>query len=272
MITVLDQMGIETTIASAQRIISLVPSQTELLFDLGLGHRIVGVTKFCVHSIEAKNKVIIGGTKNFRFDIIDLLQPDLIIGNKEENYEEGVNQLRIKYSVWMSDIFNRKDAQEMIAAVSGITDTHASGEKIIASIADEFSQLLKFPPLRTLYLIWKNPWMAVGTNTFIHSLLEETGLINALSEERYPELTIEKIKSLAPQLILLSSEPYPFKEKHMEELQQLAPDAKICLVDGELFSWYGSRLIKAPAYFNSLRSILLNFKTYNLHVIPKIRI
>lgn len=256
MIRIRDQMGIEITIASAQRIISLVPSQTELLFDLGLSHRIVGVTKFCVHPDQAKGKVIIGGTKNFQFDVIDRLQPDLIIGNKEENYEEGITQLRTKYPVWMSDIFNRKDAQEMIGAVSGITNSHISGEKINASVTDEFNQLLNFPPLRTLYLIWKNPWMAAGTNTFIHSLLEETGLINVLSEERYPELTVEKIKSLAPQLIFLSSEPYPFKKKHIDELKQLVPAAKIYLVDGELFSWYGSRLIQAPSYFKSLRDQL----------------
>jgi len=247
-------MGAEVAIHSAQRIISLVPSQTELLFDLGLGDRVVGVTKFCVHPEEAKSKTIIGGTKNFRFDVIDQLRPDLIIGNKEENYQAGIEELRSRYPVWMSDIFTRHNALEMIEAISEMTHRIQQGNEIIASIRDEFDRLHKFPPLRSLYLIWKNPWMGAGQNTFIHSLLQETGLINCLSEERYPELTDEKIKRLSPQLILLSSEPYPFKKKHISELQSLVPHAKIILVDGELFSWYGSRLVKAPAYFNSLRN------------------
>ncbi len=251
-----DQMDFEVTVTSARRIISLVPSQTELLFDLGLADRIVGVTKFCVHPEKAKTKTIIGGTKNFRFDVIAQLQPDLIIGNKEENYEEGINQLRKTYPVWMSDIFTRKDAVEMIIALSKITDTVARGNTIIAAIADGFNDLHFFPSLKTLYLIWKKPWMAAGHTTFIHALLEEIGLVNVLNEERYPELTDDIIQSLSPQLILLSSEPYPFQEKHIAELQQLVPHARILLVDGEMFSWYGSRLIKAPAYFNALRNQL----------------
>lgn len=254
--TVRDQMNSEVTITSAQRIISLVPSQTELLFDLGLADRIVGVTKFCIHPENAKTKTIVGGTKNFRFDVIAQLQPDLIIGNKEENYEEGIRQLQKIYPVWMSDIFTRKEAMEMILALSKITDTLARGTTVIKAITDEFNDLPLFPPLKTLYLIWKKPWMAAGHTTFIHALLEETGLINALNEERYPELTDDIIQSLSPQLILLSSEPYPFREKHIAELRQLVPHARILLVDGEIFSWYGSRLIKAPDYFNALRNQL----------------
>jgi ABC-type Fe3+-hydroxamate transport system substrate-binding protein len=248
-----DQMGFEVTVTSAQRIISLVPSQTELLFDLGLADRIAGVTQFCVHPEQARSKAIVGGTKNFRFDVIHRLQPDLIIGNKEENYEEGILTLQKQYPVWMSDIGTRKDAIGMITGISKITATVEAGNAIIQSIADEFNHLSLLPPLKTLYLIWKKPWMAAGQNTFIHAMLEEIGLVNALKEARYPELTDKIIQLLSPQLILLSSEPYPFREKHMAELQQCVPQAKICLVDGEMFSWYGSRLIKAPGYFNSLR-------------------
>jgi ABC-type hemin transport system substrate-binding protein len=251
--TVHDQMGFTINAAQApQRIVSLVPSQTELLFDLGLESRIVGVTNFCIHPQVAKQKAIIGGTKNFRFDVIDALHPDLIIGNKEENYQEGIEVLRKKYPVWMSDIFDMEDALSMITSVGDITSTSGKAKAIVDSIRTEFDAIQKWQPLRSLYLIWRNPWMAAGTNTFIHVMMEKTGLVNAVESTRYPELQNDAIVKLAPELILLSSEPYPFREKHIEELRVLAPHAKIILVDGEMFSWYGSRLLKAPAYLNAM--------------------
>jgi ABC-type Fe3+-hydroxamate transport system substrate-binding protein len=255
--TVRDQMGFELDIeAKPQRIISLVPSQTELLFDLGLEDRIVGVTKFCVHPDKAKTKTIVGGTKNFQFDVIKELRPDLIIGNKEENYKEGISTLRASYPVWMSDIVSVEDALNMIHLVGEITFMRDGSNAIINSIKAEFKSIHSFPPVRSLYLIWKKPWMAAGTGTFIHSLMDTIGLINCIEHQRYPELTNADIMRLLPELILLSSEPYPFKEIHVRELQSLVPSAKIILTDGEIFSWYGSRLIKAPAYFNSLRNQL----------------
>ncbi len=254
MSTFCDQMNFDIDLKSdPQRIISLVPSQTELLFDLGLEHRIVGVTKFCVHPRSAKTKIAIGGTKNFNFDIIDQLQPDLIIGNKEENYEEGIVQLRKKYPVWMSDIFSLEDAISMIGAVGQLTSVATESEKIIHSIEAKFSTLKKFSAQRVLYMIWRKPWMGAGRNTFINSMLIEAGWKNCLDTDRYPVLTDQQIAELSPELIFLSSEPYPFKEKHIEELYSLVPSAKIILVDGEMFSWYGSRLINVPAYFDSLR-------------------
>jgi ABC-type Fe3+-hydroxamate transport system substrate-binding protein len=252
-----DQMGFQVSLKSIpQRIISLVPSQTELLFDLGLADRIVGVTKFCVHLGEAKTKTIVGGTKNFRFNIIEKLQPDLILGNKEENYEEGILQLKEKYPVWISDISSLKDALVMIQAVGEITATQNRTEFVINSIKEEFKRIIKFPELKVLYLIWRDPWMAAGEQTFIHSIMKEIGLVNVLGDERYPELTDKEISFLSPDLVLLSSEPYPFKKNHISELQDIVPKAKILLADGEMFSWYGSRLVKAPAYFNALRNQL----------------
>lgn len=249
-------MGFEVSVLSAQRIISLVPSQTELLFDLGLGNRIVGVTKFCAHPEEARLKTIVGGTKNFWMDVIDQLQPDLIIGNKEENYKDGIEQLRHHYPVWMSDIFTLEDALQMMQTMGELTHTVAKANQLVNSITEEFNSLHPSPIFRTLYLIWKKPWMAVGRNTFIHAMLEKIGLMNTVREGRYPELTSEQIQQLSPQLILLSSEPYPFQKQHMEELKTLVPRAKVMLVDGEMFSWYGSRLLKAPAYFKGLQDQL----------------
>jgi len=254
---VVDQLGFEhDTGIKPLRIISLVPSQTELLFDLGLEADIVGVTKFCIHPEKAKTKALIGGTKNFRFDVIDKLKPDLIIGNKEENYEEGIALLRTKYPVWLSDIVSVEDVLSMIQSIGEITFTQNKSKDIVYSIIKKFNTFLPFRSRRCLYLIWKKPWMAAGANTFINSMLNKIGLVNSTKTSRYPELTDQEISELAPELIFLSSEPYPFKEDHILELQTLVPMAKIILVDGEMFSWYGSRLIKSPAYFNLLRNQL----------------
>jgi ABC-type Fe3+-hydroxamate transport system substrate-binding protein len=236
------------------RIISLVPSQTELLFDLGLDEQVIGITKFCIHPPSwLKTKKIVGGTKKFWFDTIEELKPDLIIGNKEENYKEGILQLRQKYPVWMSDITSLNDAYMMIKSMGDITDRVEAAGSILNKIQTSFLSLRKHETKSVLYLIWKKPWMAAGSNTFIHTLLEKIGLKNCAEEKtRYPQLSDAEIKALAPDLIFLSSEPFPFREQHISELQAISPSSKVLLVDGEMFSWYGSRLIKAPEYYNGL--------------------
>jgi ABC-type Fe3+-hydroxamate transport system substrate-binding protein len=252
---VIDQASCEVTFPfPPQNIVSLVPSQTELLFDLALDTRVRGITKFCVHPIQWLNtKTVIGGTKNFWFDVIDEIKPDLIIGNKEENYKEGILKLREKYPVWISDIVSLDDSLRAIDSIGGITDTRSKATDVINQIKNSFSQLKKFESRSVLYMIWRNPWMAVGNNTFIHAMLSAMGLKNCLEDKsRYPVVEIAEIKALSPDIIFLSSEPFPFQEKHIEELQQVCPQTRIMLVDGEMFSWYGSRLIYAPAYFNSL--------------------
>lgn len=235
-----------------KRIISLVPSQTELLYDLGLDEEVVGITKFCVHPPHwLKEKSIVGGTKKFHFDSIDRLQPDLIIGNKEENYREGIELLQKKYPVWMSDIVTLDDALSMISSVSEIAGKQNLGSALVGQIGKLFKEI---KPINTsvLYLIWRKPWMGVGKDTFINSMLDVLGLDNTLRSERYPELSEEEIEELNPEIILLSSEPFPFREGHREELKRLVPKAKIVLVDGEMFSWYGSRLLMASDYFKNL--------------------
>ncbi|MBS1682520.1 MAG: ABC transporter substrate-binding protein [Bacteroidetes bacterium] len=237
-----------------QRIVSLVPSQTELLHHLHLADRVVGITKFCVHPKEwFYSKPKIGGTKNLNIEAIEQLNPDLIIGNKEENEVEGIKTLSEKFPVWMSDVANWESAMMMIHLIGEITGEIIKADFLIEKIENEFSTIKKFLGIRTLYLIWQNPWMAAGKNTFIHSMIEKTGLANVISMERYPVLSLEEIKSISPELVLLSSEPFPFKEKHGQELNKILPKSKIVLVDGEMFSWYGSRLLQAPKYFSSLK-------------------
>jgi len=250
-----DQLGNTIQVPSPpKRIISLVPSQTELLFDLGLDEQIIGVTKFCVHPKEkVKNKTKIGGTKKFNFDLIRELKPDLIIGNKEENYPEGIIKLQKEFPVWMSDIITLTDAYAMMMELARITDREEVGAKIVEVIKLRFETIDPFTKSnRVAYLIWKNPYMVAAAGTFINEMLKECGLINVFANQnRYPEVSIDEIVSVEPDLLFLSSEPYPFDEKHIEEFQSYLPTSKVILVDGEYFSWYGSRLLQAPNYFNT---------------------
>jgi len=234
-----------------ERIVSLVPSQTELLVDLGLRERLVGVTKFCVHPKGLKKeKTIIGGTKNFHFEKIDSLKPDLIIGNKEENYKEGIEQLAGKYPVWMSDIYNLEDACQMMQGIGEITGTSKQAEALVQKILGDMD-FISSAKGTAVYLIWKNPLMVAGNDTFIDDMLDRAGFKNLVVETRYPELTSDDLKALAPDYLLLSSEPFPFRQKHMDEFAELLSDTKVLLVDGEMFSWYGSRMRFFSDYVNN---------------------
>ena len=250
---VIDQMGRAVAVpTSPQRIISLVPSQTELLFDLGLADMVVGVTKFCVHPTAAlATKQSIGGTKQFRFEVIEALQPDLIIGNKEENYEAGIEQLAASYPVWMSDVKTLPQALNMITAVGQITGQVAVATSWTSQIEAAFASLRPLPqPQRVAYFIWQKPYMVAGADTFIDDLLQRCGFVNVFAGEngRYPQVTEAMITATNLDLMLLSSEPFPFKGKHQAMLAAQFPQTAVKLVDGELFSWYGSRLLKAVPY------------------------
>lgn len=236
-----------------QRIISIVPSQSELLWDLGLKNKLVGITKFCIHPDEMYKSVErVGGTKKLDIKKIRELNPDIIIGNKEENEQSQIVELKKEFNVWMSDIYTLDDALKTILDIGSLTNTLEKSKQITEKISSDFSTLQQFNN-SVLYLIWNNPYMAAGNNTFIGDILKRLGLKNCLSTEqnRYPELTIDTIKYLKPDILFLSSEPYPFKEQHIKDLQKQIPNTRIYLVDGELFSWYGSRLLKSADYLNN---------------------
>ncbi len=239
-----------------QRIISLVPSQTELLYDLGLGERVVGITKFCVHPetwFNSKHRV--GGTKKVDMEKVRALKPDLIIGNKEENERKDIQALEQEFPVWMSDVRDLNGALDMISAMGEITGTKEKANEIRNGITQAFGELKPMEePSTVAYFIWREPYMVAGHATFVNDMLLRLGLINVFDEgdARYPEITSKELEDASPEVILLSSEPYPFKQKHIEEFKEICPDARVELVDGEFFSWYGSRLLKAPAYFASL--------------------
>ena len=247
-----DQLGREVVIRSPlKRIVSVVPSQTELLFDLGIGESVVGVTWFCIHPQEAMEKHKVGGTKSLKLEKIAALNPDLIIANKEENAQEQIEWLAERFPVWISDIKVLDDATAMIKSIGDITGKSLKANEIIEDINVVFDRLKSEKALHALYLIWKHPYMSIGSDTFIHHMMLRAGFINVMgSLIRYPEVSENEIKKINPEIVLLSSEPYPFKQKHVLELQKLLPDSEIRLVNGEMFSWYGSRLIKAGEYFD----------------------
>jgi ABC-type Fe3+-hydroxamate transport system substrate-binding protein len=239
-----------------KKIISLVPSQTELLFSLGLDKEVIGITKFCIHpKTWFTTKTRIGGTKNIDIDKINLLQPDFIIANKEENTKTEIELLAKKYPVLVTDIIHFEDAMEMIAAIGKYTNKSAFANEIVQMIRQSFSSLKPFskPQKKAAYLIWKNPYMTVGQDTFINDILNKIGFSNCFQHStRYPTITMNDIVKQDPDCIFLSSEPYPFKEKDIKELRDNLPKCNIILVDGEMFSWYGSRLTHAPSYFSQL--------------------
>lgn len=241
--------------AIPERIVSLVPSITELLFDLGLGPRVAGITKFCVHPAdECRLKPRIGGTKKLDIEAIQQLSPDLVIANREENIKEQVEELAKTYPVWVTDVHDLASALQMTGNMGQITGNEKVAAALIRQIRTAFSGYR--PPRtrpRAVYLIWQDPFMTVGGDTFIHAMMQEAGIENGVAgQQRYPEISISEIKDLHCEWILLSSEPYPFREKHAASLRSLLPGTRVILVDGELFSWYGSRLRYAPGYFEQL--------------------
>ena len=250
----IDQIGRPVELPALPRsIVSLVPSITELLYTLQLDEQVTGITKFCVHPNNwFRKKTRVGGTKAIKSSVIHELQPDLIIANKEENVKEQVEELAKHYPVWVTDVNNLADSLEMIGQIGTITGTPDRATSLISEINSAFTQLqTKNNKPQTGYLIWRNPYMTIGNDTFIHDMLGRCGFKNIFANStRYP--TIDTWQLAQCELLLLSSEPYPFQQKHIDELQAELPNTRIILVDGEMFSWYGSRLLHAPAYFTSL--------------------
>lgn len=241
------------------RIISLVPSQTELLFDLGLEQETVGITKFCVRPDSwFREKKRVGGPKSVNLETVRALQPDLVLANKEENIREEIMAIAESCPVWTSDISTLDQAIDMISAVGEMTHTSSRASDIIHRIRAGFAGLqINVPPVKTAYFIWQEPYMVAGGDTFISDMMQQCGLENIFgSQNRYPIVTVEEILQSGCECVLLSSEPFPFKETHQAALQKLLPGINVLLADGEMFSWYGSRLVLAPGYFKSLRAVL----------------
>lgn len=259
-----DQIGILHTFKKTpQRIVSLVPSQTELLFDLGLESKIVGITKFCVHPYHLKStRKIVGGTKKVHFEKIRALQPDIIICNKEENTLEIVEELRKIAPVWVTDIITLEDNFQMITDFGQLfncgIEAKKWNDKIYFALSDFKNFIQEKPINKVAYFIWKNPYMVAGSSNFINELLTLNHFKNIyLDKGRYPEIELKKMRIEGdPDIIFLSSEPFPFKEEDGNEIAKFVENAQIIVVDGEMFSWYGSRLLKAFDYFKKMHQKL----------------
>lgn len=262
MLTFIDQTGKTISLKKTpERIISIVPSQSEYIWDLGLKNELAGITKFCIHPSEMFNNVErVGGTKNLNIEKIRELQPDLIIGNKEENDRSQIELLQKEFNIWMSDIYTPNDALMMMKSIGEICNKEIQAEEIIQKSKKALEQIRSiFNGEQVIYFIWRDPYMAAANHTFINSLMEHIGLKNVAEKfDRYPEISIEELRKLNPAHCLLSSEPYPFKQEHIDELKKIAPHIKITIVDGEMFSWYGSKMIQLPGYLNELKKELLN--------------
>lgn len=256
MITRADALGRTISLARPPaRVLSLVPSQTELLAHLGLDEEVVGITRYCVHPAGwLARKAIVGGTKTARLARARDLRPDLILANKEENTRDDVEALEALAPAFVTDVRDLPGCLAMIADVGALVGRASQADALCDEIRGAFAALPTFARRRALYLIWRKPWMGAGADTFIHDLMGRAGYDNALAHlPRYPTLEPEALAALAPEEVLLSSEPYPFGEAHVAELAALLPGARVRLVDGEMFSWYGSRMRLAPDYLKRLR-------------------
>ena len=262
--TFTDQLGtLHQFDNTPKRIVSLVPSQTELLYDLGLEDSIVGITKFCVHPVHFKLiKKIVGGTKQVKIDKIKNLRPDIIIANKEENTKEMVEELSRICPVWVTNIITVEDNLQMIADFGQLFNKRTEAQKWLDKLNfafRDFQLFIKDQPIKkAAYFIWANPYMVAGKETFINELLKLNHFQNIYEEKgRYPEIELKRMRLEGdPDLVFLSSEPFPFKDEHAFEIGRFTHHAKTIFVDGEYFSWYGSRLLKAFEYFKKLHQKL----------------
>jgi len=240
------------------RIISLVPSITLTLIDLGAGDTIIGRTKFCIHPADKVGKIpMIGGTKKIDVGKVLSLRPDLVIANKEENEKEQIETLSQYVPVFMTDIKNLEDNERLINKLGVITGKTTTAKRMLKEMTTAFKsleqQIIDQQNWNTLYVIWKDPYLSVGGDTFIHAVMEKAGLINVFrKKKRYPAFTVDELSAVQPDLVLLSSEPFPFTKKHLQHFKDAIPGVKVCLADGEYFSWYGSKMIHAPAYLKKL--------------------
>jgi len=251
---------------SPQKIISLVPSLTELLHDLGLEKRIVGITQFCVHPYHYQStKTIVGGTKKVKYDLIHELNPDFILCSKEENTPDMVTQLEKIAPVFVTDVNSFQEALNLILQLGEILGKRVESETLIQKIELKNTKFQNFikekQTVKTAYFIWKNPWMVAGNRTFINDMMQLNKLENSFAnKERYPEVNIKYLNLQGnPELLIFSSEPYHFTEEDAFEVLRENEKVLTLFVDGQYFSWYGSRLLKAFDYFKKVREKIVSY-------------
>lgn len=247
------------------RIVSTVPSITELLYSFGLDEEVVGITKFCVHpDTWYRSKPRIGGTKNLHLDKILELKPDLIIANKEENVKEQIEALQGQVTVEVTEVKSVSDSLQLVLDIGKLVNRVDEAGLIYNRLNVVLDQIKRPTEQTAAYIIWNDPVMSVGHDTYIHAMMKHCGLANVFGDQtRYPTTSLEELAKLNPDVILLSSEPFPFKDSHIEMYQTAVPDAKVILFEGEALSWYGSRLLSLGDYIIKQMSILPNNNSHS---------
>jgi ABC-type Fe3+-hydroxamate transport system substrate-binding protein len=239
------------------RLVSLVPSITHTLAELGVSQHIVGCTKFCIEPVSLRHHCTdVGGTKDPDHNLIRSLKPDLVLVNPEENRAEDIQKLEKSYPVLSTYPKNVDDVTSMISEIAAHVDQPQKGSSLISSLNEARAKVtqLRRPLGRYIYLIWRNPYFAVGPDTYISNFLSLGGFENALKNftEHYPVITPAQILELGPDRIFLSSEPYAFRARHKDMLlKELGPDTpiEITKIDGMLCSWHGAKTIDALQEF-----------------------
>jgi ABC-type Fe3+-hydroxamate transport system substrate-binding protein len=224
----------------------------------------VGITRYCIHPPEARQKAeIVGGTKSPRFDVVRSLEPELVLANQEENRKEDITAFRAFTTVHVSFPRSVSSAIDDILTLGRLLGQDEMSRRLAKALTRAIEDVRErsrgCSGFRYLYFIWRNPYMAAGPGTFIDAFLAEVGGINAMGSEakRYPEITPSRVAELRPDVVFLSSEPFPFRSEHIGELVTATPgfpglENRVLLVDGELLSWHGVRLRKGIPYLSEL--------------------
>jgi ABC-type Fe3+-hydroxamate transport system substrate-binding protein len=266
-INIRDDLGGELTLDGVpRRIVSLVPSITETVIGLGAADRLVGINNYCVYPADVVKDIRkVGGTKGFSMDVIDAVGPDLILANKEENRKHQIETLRESYPVFVTYPRTVEGAVKMILDLGVLTDTQERASEHAAS-CDFFLESIDLsiagPPLRTVCMIWRDPWMAVGPDSYVSALLDRIGFVNVFTKAdgRYPETTLDAVIERQPEVIILPSEPYAFRKQDKDELDDLLSArgvmASTLRMDGSLLTWFGTRTIKGLRFLYDTKARL----------------
>ena len=258
-----DAAGTEhTPVSGSPRIVSLVPSITELVSDLGLADAIVGRTGFCIHPRETLRAVPkVGGTKDVDLGAVRALSPTHVIVNVDENRKEDARALAgFVPTLVVTHPLAPLDNLALYRLIGGIFGREREAEALCRRFEGEHAALQSasaaFSPERVLYLIWKKPWMTVSRDTYVSRMLAmvKWETVPETSEDRYPTISLDDPALSETPVVLLSSEPYRFRELHLDEVRKRLPGRSVALIDGEMTSWYGSRAIKALGYLARFRA------------------
>jgi ABC-type Fe3+-hydroxamate transport system substrate-binding protein len=253
-----DASGVALELAAApRRIVSLIPSTTELLCALGLADALIGVTVYCVEPRDVvRGKTRVGGEKDPDLAAIRALAPDLVVANIEENRREDVDALRAAgIRVWVTYPRTVAEGLAMIRDLGDVTGARERARAMLAELEPLYRRVREraaaIRAVRVFYPIWRRPWMTIGADTYVHDLLSTCGGANVFADRtRYPTVTLDEVATRAPEVILLPDEPFRFRRAHIADFDvypavPAVRDRRIHLVDGKPFSWHGPRLAEA---------------------------